>query len=237
MFDYEQRRRIIAAFYPNCCPFCGKIIGRSDYFCEYCRKHIPYLYGKLTPPENISQLLACCKYSGGARRAVLSLKYGGLIYPADAFALMMSERLRGVNADLLVPVPSGFLSIKKRGFSTAKLLCKRISRRVGIPMLEAVRARDEKSEQKTLSVKKRKENARKNFYVAKNADIKGKRLILVDDVSTTGSSLSAVAGLLREAGAADVKAIVFAKTMLCTNTDSGILRLKKPKAVKFVHNK
>lgn len=211
MRKYELRRRVVSVFFPNRCPFCGRLIGITDYYCGFCRKTLPYLYGKLTPPENISELLACCSYSGAARDAVLSLKYGRLIYPADAFAVMMCEKLRGVKADLLVPVPSSFLSIQKRGFAPAKLICSRISERLNIPMAEAVRARDGKKEQKTLSRTQRWENARKNFYPANNVDVSGKRLILVDDVSTTGSSLAAIAALLRDAGAEDVKAVVFAK--------------------------
>lgn len=140
------------------------------------------------------------------------LKFSGLIYPADTFALMMSRMLENVDADVLIPVPSGRRSVRKRGFSTAKLLTKRISIRLGIPMVNAVNAYSDKEEQKTLSVKARYENAKRSFYLTPRNDVRGKRVLLIDDVSTTGSTLAAIAGLLREAGAVDISAAVFAKT-------------------------
>lgn len=140
------------------------------------------------------------------------LKFRGLIYPADVFALMMSKTLEGVNADVLIPVASGWRSVRKRGFSTAKLLAKRISIRLGIPTANAVKAAPDKAEQKTLSVSARYENAKRSFYLDPRYDVRGKRVLLIDDVSTTGSTLAVIAELLRKAGAADVEAAVFAKT-------------------------
>lgn len=225
---YELRRRAAALLFPNRCPFCGDLISANSYYCELCRKYLPYVYGKVEPPENVSRLTAVCWYSRRARGAVLSLKYGGLIYPADAFALMMSEKLRRDRdtADVLVPVPSGFLSVKKRGFSTARVICARMALRLNIPMADIVGAYDCKAEQKALSAKSRRENAMKGFYVKKNADVKGKRIMLVDDVCTTGSTLSAIARMLLDAGAAEVTACVFAQTARCIHSDNGIMRVK-----------
>lgn len=168
--------------------------------------------GKSEPPPNISRIYACCSYTRRVKKAVYMLKFRGLIYPADAFALMMSRMLENVDADVLVPVASSRRSVRKRGFSTASLLAKRISIRLGIPIMNAIKAYPDKEEQKTLSVGARYENAKKSFYPDSRCDIRGKRVMLIDDVSTTGSTLAAIAGLLREAGAADVSAAVFAKT-------------------------
>lgn len=140
------------------------------------------------------------------------LKFYGMIYPADTFSMMMSRMLEGVNADVLIPVASGKRSIRKRGFSTANLLAKRISVRLGIPVSYAVKAIPDKEEQKTLSMAARYENAKNSFYIDEKCDIRGKRVLLIDDVSTTGSTLAAAAGFLLDAGAADVQAAVFAKT-------------------------
>lgn len=223
---YELRRRTAAVLFPNRCPFCQRLIFAEEYYCEDCRGLLPYVYGRLRPPENISRLIAVCWYLRRAREAVLSLKYGGLFYSADAFSLMMSEKLRrdfdiAGNADLLIPVPSGFLSVMNRGFSTAKVICRRMSLRLGIPMEDAVGAADSKTEQKTLSARARRENAAKSFFVKKNAGVKGKRVVLIDDVSTTGSTLSAIAKLLLDAGAVDVSACVFAQAVKCAHIESG----------------
>lgn len=207
-----MRRIVTAEFFPNRCPFCGEIIGATRYYCDACYRHLPFAMGKSQPPPNISQIYACCQYTRRVRDAVHMLKFGGLIYPADAFVLMMSHMLENVEADALVPVPSGRRSIRKRGFSTAKLLAKRISVRLGIPMMNAVMAYSDKEEQKTLSVKARYGNAKNSFYLNPRCDVCGKRVLLIDDVSTTGSTLAAIAELMRKAGAIDVSAAVFAKT-------------------------
>lgn len=208
---YELKRRALSVFFPNVCPFCGRVVGAREYYCEPCFEMLPKICRELSPPENVSRLLACCWYGGIARDAVHMLKFGCLIYPADTFALMMSEMLQDVKADALVPVPSGIQSVEKRGFSPAEVIAKRVSIRLGIPIENALAASLDKTEQKTLSRKSRIQNARKSFFTINGSDIKAKRLLLIDDVTTTGSTLSVLAELLLNAGAADVSAAVFAK--------------------------
>lgn len=208
---YELKRRALSVLFPNVCPFCGRVVGAREYYCPPCYEMLPKIRRELSPPENVSRIIACCWYGGIARDAVHMLKFGCLIYPADAFALMMSKMLCDVETDALVPVPSGLQSVEKRGFSPAEVIAKRLSIRLGIPIENALAAALDKTEQKTLSRKSRLLNARKSFFIVKDAEIMGKRLLLIDDVTTTGSTLSVLAELLLNAGAADVSAAVFAK--------------------------
>ncbi|MDE6729064.1 MAG: hypothetical protein K2J80_14175, partial [Oscillospiraceae bacterium] len=127
---YELKRRLLSVLFPNICPFCGRVIDALEYYCDACRELLPMVHGELSPPENISRLYACCWYSGIARAAVHMLKFGCLIYPADTFGLIMSDVLHDVEADALVPVPSGLLSVEKRGFSPANVIAERISMRL-----------------------------------------------------------------------------------------------------------
>ena len=235
---YEFRRQALSVLFPNRCPFCGEIIVAKDYYCALCYKYLPFFYGKADTPEYISRMSVVCRYAMRARTAVLSLKYGGLIYAADAFGLMMSEKLRRdhITADLLIPVPSSFLSVKSRGFVTGELLAKRMSLRLGIPYSCIVAARDSKVEQKRLSIKQRRVNAKSSFYLVRNADVSGKRVILVDDVTTTGSTLSAIAKLLLDAGAEDVGACVFAQTVHNVYDDKRI-KIQKKRKIPLSDNK
>jgi len=214
---YERYRRLCSFIAPNRCPFCGEVINNADYWCNECYRRLPFVYGIVPPPENVSEIFVCCFYTARARSAVLMLKYGGLIYPADAFAEMMSRRLLGLFAefDVFVPIPSGRSTVLRRGFSTAELISERLELRMGKPSVNALGAVRHKKEQKLLSNRGRRENARKSFFIARPKAIKGKRVMLVDDVCTTGSTLSAVAEMLLKEGAADVKAAVFAKTFGC----------------------
>ncbi|MDE6732385.1 MAG: ComF family protein [Oscillospiraceae bacterium] len=210
---HEMKRRAVSIIFPNVCPFCGRVVNAREYYCPSCVEMLPKICRELSPPENVSRLFACCWYSGIAREAVHRLKFGCIIDPADAFSLMMSETLadHAKDFDAIVPVPSGIKSIEKRGFSPAKVIARRISMRLELPIERALKAGADKIEQKTLSRKKRLQNARESFFVKNNAEIAGKRLLLVDDVTTTGSTLSVLAELLLKAGAADVSAAVFAK--------------------------
>lgn len=208
---YELKRRAAAVFLPNLCPFCGRVIALKKYYCESCPELLPVIHGELAPPDNISRLYACCWYSGIARDAVHMMKFDKLIYPADAFGVMMSELLSGVEADALVPVPSGLKTVDIRGFAPAEDIAKRISIRLDIPVEKAIEADIYKLEQKMLTRKSRVINAKNSFFPAEDIDVRGKRLLLIDDVTTTGSTLSVLAGILRDEGAEDVAAAVFAK--------------------------
>lgn len=210
MLNYEIKRRIIAAIYPNRCPFCGEVVGCGEYCCNGCRKILPYYDDDFEVIENISHFSAVCRYTGIARDAVLSLKYGRQVCAAEVFALMLSRKISG--GDYLVPVPSSFESIWNRGFAGAELIARKLSQRVNIPVMHALCASDSKAEQKFFSRKGRYENAQRSFMLSKRQNVFGKNLVLIDDVCTTGATLSAAAKILLDAGAARVDAAVFAKT-------------------------
>lgn len=229
---YKYYRRIVSVVFPNCCPFCGKIIGADEYWCESCIGTLPYVNNRLLPPENIDRFYACCYYTQKVRTAVHSMKFDGKIYAVDALSelllTMLSDELK--KADMLVPVPSGLKSVVGRGFAPAEMIAQRISWSCKIPAVKALRARKDKTDQKELSREQRIENAKNSFYIDSSAVtdiISGKRIILIDDVCATGSTLSASAGLLKNAGAARITAAVFAKTC-------GLAQRKMPRGKYFV---
>ena len=212
---YGLYRRIVSVFFPNICPFCGRVIGADEYWCKSCPEFLPYIRKPLLPPDNIARFYACCYYTQRAKSAVYMMKFGGYVYPSDAFAKMMSKMLSDElkNADMLVPVPSSIKSVTERGFAPAEMIAGRLSWRSNIPTVKALKACRGKLDQKGLSGKMRVENAKHSFYPDDNIDICGKRVVLIDDVCTTGSTLSACAELLLEAGAKEVIGAVFAKTV------------------------
>ena len=212
---YGLYRKIVSVVFPNICPFCERVIGADEYWCESCEGFLPYVRKPLLPPENISRFYACCYYTQRAKTAVYMMKFGGYVYPVDAFAKMMSRTLSDElkSADMLVPVPSSIKSVIRRGFAPAEMIAGRISWQSNIPVVNALKAIKGKLDQKDLSGKMRVENAKHSFYSDESIDLGGKRLILIDDVCTTGSTLSACAELLLEAGAEEVIGAVFAKTV------------------------
>lgn len=206
----------LSVVFPNRCPFCDGIVGAREYYCPECAASLRYIEsGTVEPPHGLSELYACCEYSGMARNAVHRLKNGSYGYTAEAFGVMMTEvvgeNLRGY--DILVPVPSSFESILRRGYAPAEYIAREISRRSGVRVVEAISASDEKEEQKRFRAAERIANARRSFVLSGGKDVRGKKILLIDDICTTGATLSSCAELLRNAGAAEVGGAVFAKTV------------------------
>ena len=208
----DVKRAAVSFFYPNRCPFCDALIGALEYYCAECAVLISRADGEITPPEGVSEMFACCEYTGRARDAVLRLKDGGYAYSAETIGMMMTENIgeKIRRYDALVPVPSSFESILRRGYAPAEEIAREISKRSGVRVRRLLYAADTKDEQKRLSIRERIINAGDSFVIAKGSNAGGMRLLLVDDIRTTGATLSACASLLRRAGAADVGAAVFA---------------------------
>lgn len=201
--------------YPNRCPFCGEVIGMWEYYCDECGVMVNRIEsGRAEPPAGVSELLVCCNYIGRARKAVLRLKNGSYIYPAETMGVMMTELIgeRIHEYDALVPVPSSRASRIERGYVPAEEIAREISLRSGVRVRKLLRATLEKKEQKSFSAGERMENARRSFAAANGARADGMRLLIIDDVCTTGATLSVCAELLRGISAAEVSAAVFAIT-------------------------
>lgn len=217
MFSAAELKRQLAAFaMPNECPFCGRIISIDRYWCEECYEELPFLQRSVNAPQHLERLYSVCSYERAARSAVLRMKEGCFACAAEAMAVLMieciGEDFRGI--DLLAYVPSSRHSVRYRGYSPAGLIAKNISARVHIPCARVLRCKDSKLQQKRLSRKERPENAAQGFETINAKYIVGNNILLVDDVATTGSTLSACAEKLLKCGAASVKGAVFAKTVL-----------------------
>ncbi len=112
--------------------------------------------------------------------------------------------LRSWQAEALIPVPIHKSRMRKRGFNQAALVAERMGERLGIPVEKDILVRVKKTKaQKNLSDAERRENLKNAFQVSGN-ELKLKRVVLVDDIYTTGSTLDAGASVLREAGAEKV---------------------------------
>lgn len=209
----ELLRAAVSLAVPNRCPFCDVVVGAFEYMHEECLDRLPRITEKISPPKGIEELYACFWYDEAARDAVLRLKDGHYIHAAEAFAPIMLEAAGGAvkSADMITAVPSDLYSKVKRGYVPAEAIAKEISRRCGVRYAAALRT-DKRREQKRLSAEERAENVRDAFGIINKKLIFDKNILLVDDICTTGSTLSECARVLRENGAASVSAAVFTAT-------------------------
>jgi len=143
---------------------------------------------------------------------VQHFKYSGIRCAAE----WMSEQMYNVllhedwleEVDALVPVPMPAKRLRKRGYNQAALLAEELSKQTELPVLPLLERVGETRQQVRLSHKERVENVKGAFRAL--ADAKGLRLLLIDDVRTTGATLEACAKTLRTAGAGEVRALTFA---------------------------
>lgn len=186
---------------PPLCQRCGRPIGRGA-LCARCRHH--------PPPVDSLRSVAPHKYP--LSKAIHALKYEGvrvLAAPLGALMAAYAMDLR-LDVDLLVPVPLHRARERERGYNQSRLLACEMSSRLGWPVVEAVSRLRDTPAQVGLSRAERLANVRGAFAVT-DAAVTGQRVLMVDDVCTTGATLGACAESLRRAGARTVAALTLAR--------------------------
>jgi ComF family protein len=164
---------------------------------------------------HLAGIVAACRYEGVGGDLIKRFKYGRdrTLTPVLGDLLhhaMGDPRLAGKHFDALVPVPLHDLREREREFNQSALLAGRLSGRLGIPVAHLLRRTLPTAPQAGLDRAGRMRNLSGAFAIRKPL-AEGASLLLIDDVTTTGATLDACAAVLREAGAAEVSAIVIAR--------------------------
>lgn len=191
------------------CPLCGiPFTGTGqDHICGRC----------LTDPPYFDCARAHLLYQGVARDLIHSFKYQYKTHLRRPLALLALESLTGfINGqqpDIIVPVPLHRSRLRSRGFNQAVLLGNIFSSRLSLPLLVDALARTRQTEpQIELSADQRRSNVKGAFTCTRPADIAGKRILLLDDVMTTGSTVNECSKELKNAGASFVLVATMART-------------------------
>jgi ComF family protein len=151
-------------------------------------------------------------YEGTLRKMVQVFKYGNVPVLAGPLGAMLGRAIpRERQFDAIVPMPMHWRRRWERGFNQAALLADVASARLGIPISSAVRRRKATPPQAGLTGAQRRANMSGAFEVRQPAAIQGKRVLLVDDVLTTGATAGACARALKRAGAAQVAVATVAR--------------------------
>lgn len=205
------------------CDLCGKEVFAGERVCAACLKTLPFNNGAICPfcGRKVGEAGACldCKekplgaekarsvfvHEGKAAEAVLRYKRGAR-YFCRTFASLALPVLQSEfpDADLLLYVPMTKKAEKKRGYNQSQLICKQLSRLSGIPACEALIKKRDTEQQKSLGRREREENLTGCFSVIEKEKIAGKKVLLLDDVMTTGATIGEISAVLKKAGAACV---------------------------------
>lgn len=191
------------------CERCGLPLESKERICEECEAW--------PPPYDAMRSLA--RYEGVIRESVHALKYGDNLSLGDMF----TDRLAGIALreswllDLVIPVPLSPMRRAQRGYNQSALLARPVAFRLGVRYApEGLRRIRNTQSQVELPAAQRRENVRDAFR-AVPVLVSGKRVLLVDDVTTTGSTIKECALALRDAGAAAVYCLTLARPIHAKN--------------------
>ena len=188
---------------PPLCPRCG-IPLEVEVLCPRC----------LESPPTADGIGSVFLFDGLVRETVHQLKYRNLRAMALPLGRLLAEYLdpHPLPADALVPVPLHSGRLRRRGFNQASLLAGHMGRILGLPLVEnaLVRLQDAPSQAGAASAAERHGNVRGAFS-CRGQGLRGRRVLLVDDVCTTGATLDACALALKEAGVASVWGLTVAR--------------------------
>jgi ComF family protein len=227
--------------YPPSCLACRTAVGSAQALCPACWRTMPFIEhpvcerlgvpfaldlgpGLLSPaamadPPVFGRARAVARYDGPARDLVHRLKFSDRLDMAGPMGRWMARAGTGLtaDADALVPVPLHPLRFWRRRYNQSALLAQEVSRRCGVPVRLDWLARVKPTRpQVGLTRAERADNLQGSFRVneGRRAMVAGSRIVLVDDVFTTGATANAAARVLLRAGAASVDVLTFARVTL-----------------------
>jgi ComF family protein len=216
-------------FFPPACLACNAAIASAeDVLCADCRAHLlpitAHYCDKCGAPLEGYTCDICARtsfafdyaraayvYQTPAQELVHRLKYASFLSPAGFFSnalknIPATPRIKG-RFDFVTSVPLHRVRKRERGFNQSELIARGIARALGIPYQEPVYRKVNTPSQTNLSGEARVRNLSGAFALRGKADVAGKRVIVVDDVFTTGSTLNEVARVLNDNGAKRVVAL------------------------------
>ena len=201
-------RRMLEWLFPRKCVLCRKLLQKEETdLCRACRVDQPeYPFGKKKVPH-IAQLTAVWIYEGDVRRSIHRYKFNGARHYADAYGRLLAMRiLRDLpQADVITWVPISRQRLRKRGYDQVALLAHSTAKELGRKAKSTLKKiRDNPPQSSLVHPSQRRANVL-GVYKVKDPDaIKGKTILLLDDVITTGATAGECARVLLTAGAKEV---------------------------------
>ncbi len=234
---------LVELFLPRRCAGCQRawLHGHQGFWCDACLDELPWLASPICPqcgrpfsksPSAPDHLCGDCLLSvflfdharsatyhaGVVRERIHQLKFGGQLHWVPPLVELLVHLIRReaavLSADMIFPVPLHIKRLRQRGFNQAGLLARYLGRRVALPVYYDVLERKSWTEPQTrLNREERLHNVKDAFHVADAGKIKERRILLVDDVYTTGTTLNECAKILKAAGAAVVHAVTISRAV------------------------
>lgn len=220
----NMTRAALDVLFPRRCPFCDEVIPAGSLLCEECSRKLPVIRqpaccrcGQPLEDERSEYCGDCTRkkhsytrgravyvYQGAVKSSLYRFKYGGRQEYALCYAHQALEHygdwIRELEPEAILPVPLHPKRRRKRGYNQAELFARELGYALHIPVrTDIVRRSVNTRPQKELNDIQRKKNLKKAFTITGNI-VQLKKVLLVDDIYTTGSTVDAVSELLHAAG-------------------------------------
>lgn len=212
---------VLNFIFPPTCPACKESVENRGDWCQDClMEHINFQC--LTGDKILEQLViggcyAMAKYSGPAGELIRNLKYKKKMESEAGIHTFLNKALERpsvkkviLRCDVAVPIPLHEEKKKKRGFNQVELIFRDVLLKQGIAWSDCLLRMANTKPQFGLKAEERKENLKSAFSIRDIKSVKGKDVLLVDDIMTTGTTIAKCASILMQNGANSVTALVFA---------------------------
>ena len=223
-------KSLFRSLFPQRCAYCGEVVAVSEYACEDCLKILPRIEGDVCSrcgrekndcacggEKYFDSVTAPFRYEGVVRRGLHVFKFRRGIQNSEAFCFEMAEAVRcrypDKKFDYIIPVPMTKKSVRKRGYNQVGILADGLSEHLGIPVRKDIVMKIyETDKQHGISYILRKGNLTGVFDVVNPDCVAGKRILLCDDISTSGETFNECAKMLWLSDAAEICCVSLALT-------------------------
>lgn len=207
----NRLRGLSQFFFPPRCPYCQSVMARGRSCCPLCAEALGDQHGV----RFLTGHLLCAysfAYKGRPREAVLRFKFKGRTSYAYPFAVKSLETVRqafpDTRFDAVTAVPLSKARLRERGYNQSELLARELAAFLHTPYEELLDKKTENRVQHSLGKEERARNVQ-GVYTARG-DVKGRAILLCDDIVTSGATLRECARILKESGAKSVSCLVIA---------------------------
>lgn len=210
-------------FFPEKCPLCGETlkinesfclccgseeVRLSDCCCEKCGKEEDMCSCDTPFTTPLSHITGAFSYDGIIRNKLLFFKFGArknlYRYFGDCLAERVATVYAGIDFDAVTFVPSSEESLRERGYNPSQLIAERTAKKLFLPCEDLLLKNKDTEKQHKLNAKERMTNIKGSVSPKGTPNLKGKTVLLCDDIKTTGATLGECADVLLNQGAKDV---------------------------------
>jgi competence protein ComFC len=208
---------LLGFLYPSYCVSCHIFVSRDTFLCIQCDKKIKPIvstYVPITAKQKL-KVFAVSDYKDPLRSLILRKRFSDMLASKQLAQLMYEKTvIKNSRYDYIIPIPLHWTRRIRRGYNQAEVMAKDIGKRMNVPVLDIVERNKMTKFQSHLPVKERAENVQGAFRIKKKyladykALLKDKRILLVDDLCTTGSTLKQTARLFIDLKPQVIEAVV-----------------------------